>query len=97
MLSQGQIDIIIQSMKPYKPLRIGIFGSVARGEDTPESDIDILYCFKEVIGFSKFLNLHECLEKNLAKKVDLVDEQSIHPQMKPYIMNDLKIIYTDDK
>ncbi|MDR0749643.1 MAG: nucleotidyltransferase domain-containing protein [Tannerellaceae bacterium] len=43
MLSQSQIDIIIQLMLPYNPVRIGIFGSVARGEDTQESDIDILY------------------------------------------------------
>lgn len=97
MLSQGQIDIIIQSMKPYKPLRIGIFGSVARGEDTPESDIDILYCFKEVIGMFNMIRLKEDMESKLNTKIDLVDEQSIHPQMKPYIMNDLKIIYTDDK
>ena len=96
MLSQSQIDIIIQSMMPYNPLKIGIFGSVARGEDTPESDIDILYRFKNVIGFSKFLHLQEYLEKSLDKKVDLVDEQFVHPKMKPYVMNDLKIIYSDE-
>jgi predicted nucleotidyltransferase len=82
-------------MLPYNPVRIGIFGSVARGEDSPESDIDILYSFQKGIGFSKFLNLQEYLEKNLAKKVDLVDEQFVHPGMKPYIMNDLKIIYSN--
>ncbi|MDR2041002.1 MAG: nucleotidyltransferase domain-containing protein [Tannerella sp.] len=97
MLSQSQIDIIIRSMMPYHPVRIGIFGSAARSEESPESDIDILYRFKDVIGFSKFLNLHEYLEKKLTKKVDLVDEQFIHPRMKPYIMNDLKIIYSNEQ
>jgi predicted nucleotidyltransferase len=97
MLSQSQIDIIIQSMLPYNPIRIGIFGSVARGEDSPESDIDILYRFQNVIRFSKFLNLREYLEKNLTKKVDLVDEQFVHPKLKPQIMNDLKIIYNNDR
>jgi predicted nucleotidyltransferase len=53
---------------------IGIFGSIARDEDLPESDIDILYRFENVIGFSKFFNLQEYLEKNLTKKVDLVDD-----------------------
>jgi predicted nucleotidyltransferase len=64
MLSQSQIDIIIESMMPYNPVKIGIFGSVARDEDTENSDIDILYNFKDIIGFSKFLNLQENLEKN---------------------------------
>ncbi|MDR1343068.1 MAG: nucleotidyltransferase domain-containing protein [Prevotellaceae bacterium] len=95
MLSQSQIDIIIRSMLPYNPVRIGIFGSVARGEDSPESDIDILYNFQNVIGFSKFLNLQEYLEKNLAKKVDLIDERFVHQGMKPHIMNDLKLIYSN--
>jgi predicted nucleotidyltransferase len=96
MLSQSQIDIIIRAMLPYHPVRIGIFGSVARGEDSPGSDIDILYHFQHVIKFSKFLNLREYLEKHLAKKVDLVDEQFVHPGMKPHIMNDLKIIYSNE-
>ena len=80
-------------MLPYNPVRIGIFGSVARNEDTEKSDIDILYNFKDIIGFSKFLNLKEYLEKELAKKIDLVDERFVHPKMKPYIINDLKLIY----
>ena len=97
MLSQSQIDIIVNSMMPYNPVRIGIFGSAARNEETEVSDIDILYNFKDIIGFSKFLNLQESLEKNLTKKVDLVDERFVHPRLKPYIMNDLRIIYNNGK
>ena len=93
MLSENQIDVIINSMLPYNPVRIGIFGSVARNEDTEKSDIDILYNFKDIIGFSKFLNLKEFLEKELTKKIDLVDERFVHPKMKPYIISDLKLIY----
>ncbi|GHU80243.1 hypothetical protein FACS1894145_6280 [Bacteroidia bacterium] len=84
-------------MMPYNPVRIGIFGSVARDEDSEKSDVDILYNFKDTIGFSKFLSLQEYLEKNLTKKVDLVDEQFVHPKMKPYIMNGLKVIYDNEQ
>jgi predicted nucleotidyltransferase len=80
-------------MMPYNPVRIGIFGSVARDEETENSDIDILYNFKDTIGFSKFLTLQEYLGEKLVKKVDLVDERFVHPKLKPSIMNDLKIIY----
>jgi len=93
MISQSQIDVIVKSMLPYNPVRIGIFGSVARNEDTEKSDIDILYSFKDIIVFSKFLNLKEHLEKELTKEIDLIDERFVHPKMKPYIMNDLILIY----
>jgi len=55
MLTQKEIDIIIQTLKPYNPKRIGLFGSVARNEETPTSDIDILYRFNSPISlFAKF-------------------------------------------
>ena len=97
MLSQSQIDTVIRAMKPYNPVRIGIFGSVARNEDTENSDIDILYNFKDGIRFSNFLDLQEYLEDKLTKKVDLVDERFLHSKLKPSIMNDLKIIYDNGK
>lgn len=83
-------------MLPYNPVRIGIFGSVARNEDTEKSDIDILYSFKDIIGLSRFLNLKEYLEKELTKKIDLVDERFVHSKLRPYIMDDLKLIYENE-
>ena len=51
---------------------IGIFGSVSRGEDTPDSDIDVLYTFKHgAIGIRKYLDLVDFLEKLFERKVDL--------------------------
>ncbi len=96
MLPQSQIDIIINTMLPYNPVRIGIFGSVARGEDSENSDVDILYQLKEVIKFTNLLRLHEELEQKLNRKVDLVSEKYAHPKLKPYIMKDLKIIYSNE-
>ncbi|OJV87591.1 MAG: nucleotidyltransferase [Bacteroidia bacterium 44-10] len=96
MLPQSQIDIIINAMLPYNPVRIGIFGSVARGEDSENSDVDILYQLKEVIKFTNLLRLHEELEQKLNRKVDLVSEKYAHPKLKPYIMKDLKIIYSNE-
>ena len=93
MLSTQQINIIIDTMKPFNPTKIGIFGSVARNENTPESDIDILYNFQNTIGLFKLVGLQNELEKKLNKKVDLISEKYTHPKLKPYILNDLKIIY----
>lgn len=93
MLSQKEIDIIIETLKPYNPKRIGLFGSVARNEENASSDIDILYCFNSPISlFIKFKLLEE-LEKKLFKEVDLVSEKAVHPELKKYVYSDLKIIY----
>ena len=97
MLSQNQIDIIIRSMLPYNPVRIGIFGSVARGEDSPESDIDILYTFQNTVGLFNLIRMKEDMEKKLNTKIDLVSEQFVHPKLKPQIMDDLKIIYSNEQ
>jgi predicted nucleotidyltransferase len=97
MLSQSQIDIIVDSMMPYNPVRIGIFGSVARNEDTESSDIDILYRLKSTVGLFNLVRIKDDLEKKLDKKVDLVSERFVHYRLKPHIMNDLKIIYDDGR
>lgn len=93
MLAKHQIDIIIAKMKPFNPTKIGIFGSFARGEATDKSDIDILYSFKETVGLFSIIRLQQELEKELNLEVDLVSEKYVNPKLKPFILNDLKIIY----
>ena len=93
MLSIQQINIIIDAMKPFNPTKIGIFGSAARGEDTTESDIDILYSFPDTVGLFKLVGLQNELERRLNKKVDLVSEKYTNPKLILHILNDLKIIY----
>ena len=97
MISELQKNIIVNSILPYHPVRIGIFGSVARGENTENSDIDILYQLKEAVGLFNIMRIKDDLEEKLNKKVDLVSEKYIHPELKPYIMNDLKIIYSNER
>lgn len=51
--------------KQFKVKEIGIFGSVVRGEDKETSDVDILVEFDEPIGFFKFLELEDLIQKVL--------------------------------
>ena len=88
MLTQKEIDIIIKTLKPYNPKRIGLFGSVARNEETSTSDIDILYSFNTPISLFGLVDIQEELQKKLHKKIDLVSQNAVHP-----LLNDLKIIY----
>jgi len=59
--------------------RIGIFGSVARGEQTEASDIDILVEFSRPVGFLTFLELEEYLSTRLGAPVDLVTPDALKP------------------
>lgn len=68
---------------------LSIFGSVARGEDQPGSDVDILVEFEGRATFDRYIDTKFYLEELLGRKVDLVTPKAIKPRMKPYIMQDL--------
>jgi len=72
----------------FKVKRIAIFGSYVRGEQTPQSDIDILVEFKEPVGFL-FIHLADFLEEILETKVDLLTSEAIKPNRRRYIMKEL--------
>lgn len=72
----------------YKIKKIGLFGSVCRGEATDESDIDILAEFDEPIGL-KFVDLALELEKLLNNKVDLVSKKGTKSSYMRYVQEDL--------
>ncbi len=93
MLSKRQINAIIKVLKPYNPKRIGLFGSVARNEETETSDIDILYNFNSPVTLFNLAEMQAKLQQILKKEIDLVSENAIHPKLKDYIFNDLKVIY----
>lgn len=67
---------------------IGIFGSYSRGEVTPESDVDVLVEFSVSMGL-EFIGLKNFLESILSRKVDLVTEKGIRPQMKKKIFSEV--------
>jgi len=70
-----------------------VFGSVARGEDKAQSDVDILVRLGRPTGMVGYMQLVEGLERSLDKKVDLVTEQSLNQHVRPYVVPDLKTIY----
>lgn len=74
--------------KTYPIASIALFGSFARSEQTPESDIDILVELNGQIG-SRFFDLAEELEASLGQKVDLVSKKGIKPRYFKSIETDL--------
>ena len=72
----------------FKVKSIAIFGSYAKGEESSESDLDILVEFKEPVGFI-FIHLADFLEEILQTKVDLLTPDAIKPNRRKYIMESL--------
>jgi predicted nucleotidyltransferase len=75
-------------------IKVGIFGSHARGEAGPDSDIDFLYSSKSrLLSFDERLQAEEELEAALGREVDLVPDTRVVARMRPFIKKDLQIIY----
>jgi uncharacterized protein len=70
-----------------------VFGSLARGEDRPQSDVDILVRLGRPTGMIGYMRLVESLESVLQKRVDLVTEQSLNKRVRPHVLPELKTIY----
>lgn len=69
---------------------LALFGSTARDEAGPKSDIDILVEFnKKQKTFDHFMELKFYLESLLGQHVDLVTTSAIKPRLRPYIKKDI--------
>jgi len=77
-----------KNLEEYNVTSLSLFGSVARGEESETSDVDILVSFGEPVGLFTFIELKYHLEEILGKNVDLVTEQAIHPRLHDKIIED---------
>jgi predicted nucleotidyltransferase len=93
MLTENQKKIIVQTMLPFKPEKIGVFGSVARNENSENSDIDILFSFNSTYTLFDLSGLKLKLQELLKKKVDLVEFSAIHRNLRNQILKDSIIFY----
>ena len=71
----------------YQIKKIGLFGSYAKGEETSESDIDILVDMPS--SFDLYYDLKEFLEKSFGKSIDLGMEKSIRKLIRSKIEEDI--------
>ncbi len=72
---------------------LALFGSVARGDASSKSDVDILVDFDAKKGLFAFIDLKNHLEKLLKCKVDLVTKNALHPALKSKILKEAKNVF----
>lgn len=61
---------------------LDLFGSVARGEAGPQSDVDLLVDFEQPVGLFHFVRVQQRLEEILGCRVDLVMREAVKPQLR---------------
>jgi hypothetical protein len=74
---------------------LGVFGSMARGEATPHSDIDLLVQFSGRKSLLALVRLERQLSEALGRKVDLLTEAALSPYLRERILGELQVIYEE--
>ena len=88
------IQLIAEYFKTQPVVKAWLFGSFARGEETPESDVDILVELdhSQPVGL-KFFGMYEDLKELLGRPVDLVVNRSLAAFARESVEHDKLLIY----
>ncbi len=93
MKKQEVLDIIKQHQREltevYGVKSLALFGSVARDEAGPASDIDMLVEFDRPVGLFGLFSLQDRLEELLGRKVDLGTPDSLKPRLRSSVMHEM--------
>ena len=84
---------ILDYLKTQPVKKAFLFGSYARQEESPESDVDILLDLDHSVNLFQFISIKLSLEKLLNKSVDLLSTNGLSPRIKPFIDNNKILIY----
>ena len=79
-------------LKQEGATKVAVFGSYVRGEERPESDIDVLVEFSENKSLLTMVRIERELSEFLGVKVDLITEESISPYLSNGIKREAKVI-----
>lgn len=79
---------IIPVLKKFNVTKAGIFGSYARGEQKKKSDVDILIEIDNSADLFDLIRLKANLEKEIKRKVDLVEYSLIRKEIRKNILKD---------
>lgn len=86
-------DKITEICRQNDVAMLGVFGSLARGEATDESDVDLLVKFSGSKSLLGLVALERQLAGALGRKVDLLTEAALSPYLRERIMCELQVIY----
>jgi predicted nucleotidyltransferase len=74
-------------------VRLRIFGSTARGDDRPDSDVDLIADFASPIGYFELIRAEDELASFFGRPVDLLTERAISPFIKDAVLESAQVIF----
>ena len=86
-------EAILTICNRYHVKTLRVFGSVARGEVKPESDVDLLVTFSKPTSLLKMVGLERELSATIGRKVDLLTTKSVSPYLRNRILKESRPIY----
>lgn len=86
----GKRSEILRIAARHGARNIRLFGSAARGEDRPDSDVDLLVEMESGRSLLDLVALSQELEELLHRKVDVLTDSSVHPAIRPHILADAR-------
>lgn len=93
ILRRKIIEVIKKSPDRDYIKSISLFGSYLHGDETENSDIDLLFEMRKTMSLFEIIDVKHSLEKKLGRKVDFVEKGSVISQLKNKIIPEAKIIY----
>ena len=88
---QDKKQLILSVTQKYGASKVQVFGSVARGEERNDSDVDLLLSLpKGYDMFTQRLPLQDELENIIGKRVDLIVEHEINKHLRSIILKEAR-------
>jgi predicted nucleotidyltransferase len=82
-------DYKTKLQKEYPISALGVFGSYARNEQNPESDLDVLVEFEGPVTLFDLVRLENELTRGLGVDVDLITRDSLKPRIEAQVADDI--------
>ena len=83
-----QRDAILQLAREHGARSVRVFGSVARGVDQPDSDLDLLVDMEPGRSLIDQIALKQDLEDLLGREVDVVTQAALHPRVRERVLQE---------
>jgi predicted nucleotidyltransferase len=93
MIAEHDLHILRQLCLANEISRLALFGSVARNEATPSSDVDLIADLAPEATLLDMVRLEREFSEALHRQVDLLTEESISPYIFERIRDDLRVLY----
>jgi uncharacterized protein len=74
---------------------LGVFGSFARGEVRPSSDVDLLASFSQAKSLIDLVRIEREFSQAIGRKADLLTEASISPYLRDRILKETVVVYEE--